>query len=114
LLDGFCKYSGPGIVFEGSDDTTSAIELTLNDFSLSSDVISSNMHFGEAAVETTMYGQLSGHYPYGNHLFVYNVQRQSLTVVPSKEASTAYLAAMNPTGDGGCPAAQEGDGARVF
>ena len=114
LLDGFCKYSGPGIVFEGSDDTTSAIELTLNDFSLSSDVISSNMHFGEAAVETTMYGQLSGHYPYGNHLFIYNVQRQSLTVLPSKEASTAYLAAVNSTGDGSCPAAHEGDGARVF
>lgn len=114
LLDGFCRYSGPGIVFEGSDDTTGAIELTLNDFSVSSDVISSNMRFGEDAVETTMYGQLSGHYPYGNHLFVYNVEQQSLTVLRSKEASTAYLGAMNPTGDGGCPAAREGDGARIF
>ena len=61
-----------------------------------------------------MYGQVAGHYPYGNHLFVYNVQRQSLTVLPSKEASTAYLGAMNPTGDGGCPAAHEGEGARIF
>ena len=114
LLDGFCKYSGPGVVFEGSDDTSGAIELTLNDFSLSGDVISSNMHFGEAAVETTMYGQLSGHYPYGNHLFVYNVQRQSLTVLASMEASIEYLGAVNPTGDGGCPAAREGDGAQIF
>jgi len=114
LLDGFCRYSGPGIVFEGSDDTTGAIELILNDFSLSSDVISPNMHFGKDWVETTMYGQISGHYSYGNDLFVYNVQRGGLTGLASKEASTAYLGAMNPTGDSGCPAAHEGDGTRIF
>lgn len=114
LLDGFCRYSGPGIVFEGSDDTTGAVELTLRDFSLSSNVVSSNMHFGEAAVDATMYGQLSGHYPYGNNLFVYNVKRATLTPLPSQGASTAYMDASNPTGNQGCPAAKEGDGARVF
>jgi hypothetical protein len=114
LLDGFCRYSGPGIVFEGSDDTTGVVELTLNDFSLNGDVISSNMRFGEDAVEATMYGQISGHYPYGNDLFIYNVQRQIFTDLPSKQAATAYLGAMNPRGDGGCPAAREGDGARII
>ena len=113
LLDGFCRYSGPGIVFEG-DEAAGAIQLALGDFSLNGDVISPNMRFGEAAVETRSYGQPADHYPYGNHLFVYNVQRQSLTVLPSKEAATSYLGAMNPTGDGGCPAAHEGDGAQIF
>ena len=32
LLDGFCRYSGPGIVFEEADDTTGAIELTFERF----------------------------------------------------------------------------------
>jgi hypothetical protein len=114
LLDGFCRYSGPGIIFEGSDDTSGAIELTLHDLSLAGDVIASNMRFGQDAVETTMYGQISAHYPYGNHLFVYNVQQQSLTDLPSKLASTAYLGAIIPRGDNGCPAAREGDGARIF
>ena len=113
LLDGFCPYSGPAIVFEGYE-TGAAIGLTLNNFSLSGDVISPNMRFGEVAAETTMYGQSVGHYPYGNHLFVYNVERQSLTPLPSKEAAISYLSAMNPTQGSGCPAAREGDGAQIF
>ena len=113
LLDGFCPYSGPAIVFEGYE-TGAAIGLTLNNFSLSGDVISPNMRFGEVAAETTAYGQPVGHYPYGNGLFVYNVQRQSLTPLLSKEAAISYLSAMNPTRGGGCPAAREGDGAQIF
>jgi len=113
LLDGFCRYSGPGIVFEGYE-AGAALKLTLNDFSLSGDVISPKMSFAEAAAETTMYGQPVGHYIYGNNLFVYNVQRQSLTPLPSKEAATSYLNAMNPTGNGGCPAGREGDGSQIF
>jgi hypothetical protein len=114
LLDGFCRYSGPGIVFEEADDTTGAIELTLSDFSLGGDVISPAMRFSETAVETSPDGQFSDHYHYGDHLFVYNLQRKSLTMLRSKAAATSYLSAVNPTGDGGCPAGEEGDGAQIF
>jgi hypothetical protein len=115
LLDGFCRYSGPGIVFEEVFDATGAIQLTLGDFSLVSDVISPAMRFGETAVETSPDGQqFSDHYHYGDRLFVYNFQRRSLMVLRSKAAATSYLSAMNPTGDGGCPAGEEGDGARIF
>jgi len=114
LLDGFCRYSGPGVVFETYWDATGAIQLVLTDFSLTSDVVSPNMHFLDAAAESTMYGQPSGKYAYGNNLFVYNVRRQVLTSLPSKEAANAYLREMNPTGDGGCPPGKEGDGAKVF
>lgn len=114
LLDGFCRFSGPGIDFEEADDTSGAIQLTLGDFSLVSDVISPAMRFGETAVETSPDGQFSDHYHYGDHLFVYNLQRKSLTMLRSKAAATTYLSAVNPTGDGGCPAGEEGVGARIF
>lgn len=114
LLDGFCRYSGPGVVFETGWDATGAIQLALADFSLSSDVVSPNMHFHDAAAESTMYGQPWGQYAYGNNLFVYNMRRQVLTSLPSRESANAYLGEMNPTGDGGCPAGKEGDGTKVF
>jgi len=114
LLDGFCRYTGPGVVFETDWDTSGAIQLTLGDFSLSGDVVSPNMRFLDAAVESTIYGQPAGHYAYGDSLFVYNVRRQVLSSLTSKQAADAYLRAMNPTGDSGCPVAYEGDGESVF
>jgi hypothetical protein len=114
LLDGFCRYAGPGIVLEGGEDASGAIQLTLGDFTLSGDVISPNVRFGDTTAESIIYGQVLGHYPYGNRLFVYNVQSQSLTSLPSKEAAISYLSALNPTGDGGCPAGREGEGSQIF
>jgi len=114
LLDGFCRYSGPGVVFETDWDATGAIRLTLGDDSLVSDVVSSNLHFEEAAAATTMYGNAEGHYPYGNNLFVYNVRNETLTSLPSQETAIDYLRTMNPTGDSGCPPAHEGRGEKTF
>lgn len=114
LLDGFCRYSGPGVVFETDWDATGAIRLTLGDDSLSGDVVSPNMHFDEAGAQSMMNENVEGQYPYGNRLFVYNVRQKILTSLPSKEAAAGYLRAMNPTGDSGCPTAHEGDGAKVF
>ena len=114
LLDGFCRYAGPGVVFETDWDATGAIQLTLGDSSLTSDVISPNLRFEQSAAETTMYGDAEGHYPYGNDLFVYNVRDKILTPLPSKEAAAGYLRARDPTGDSGCPTANEGDGEKVF
>jgi hypothetical protein len=112
LLDGFCRYTGPGIVFEGFE-AGGAIQLALGDFSLGGDVVSPNMHFAADSVRTTMYGVPIGSYPYGKGLFVYNVPQRRLIALPSKEAATAYLQAFNPTGDSGCPPAIEGQGARI-
>lgn len=114
LLDGFCRYTGPGVVFETDWDATGAIQLTLKDYSLVSDVVSPNLHFGEGAADTTIYGDAEGHYPYNNRLFVYNVRNKTLTSLPSQKAATRYLRTMNPAGDSGCPAAHEGVGEKIF
>jgi len=114
LLDGVCRYSGPAVVFEVGYDITGALELSLNDKSLNADVISPNLHFNDDAADSTFFGEPFGHYPYGDRLFVYNVPHASLTSLPSKAAANRYLQAMDPNGDSGCPAAKEGDGAKVF
>jgi hypothetical protein len=114
LLDGFCRYYGPGVVFETDWDSTGAIQLLLGNPSLSSDVVSPNLRLRDTTVRTTIYGDPEGNYPYGDHLFVFNVQRQTFTSLPSKEAASAYFRAANPAQDSGCPAAEEGRGAKVF
>ena len=114
LLDGFCRYSGSGPVFETDWDASGAVDVTLGDYSLHSDVISRNAHFGATAVDTTMYAGPEGHYPYAEHLFVYNVKTQTLQRLDSQQAALTYLRTMNPTGDSGCPPADDGGGVEVF
>jgi hypothetical protein len=114
LLDGFCRYSGPAPVFETDWDTSGAIEIALGDSTLRGDVISPNAHFEAAAVSTTLYGATEGYYPYGDHLFIYNLRSQSLEGLTSQEAAMSYVQKMNPTGDSGCPPAGDGEGVRVF
>lgn len=114
LLDGFCQYLGPGIVFETDWDATGAIQREFHDPSISSDVVSQDMRFYGSYVETRYFGELERRYAYGNDLFVYNVRRKILTKLPSQESAIAYLRAMNPTGDSGCPTDHEGEGRKVF
>jgi hypothetical protein len=114
LLDGFCQYFGPGIVFETDWDTSGAVQRAFHDFSLSSDVVSQDMRFYGSYVETRYFGKLENRYAYGSDLFVYNVRNQSLTNLRSQESASVYLRAMNPSGTGGCPTDREGEGRKVF
>jgi len=114
LLDGICRFSGPGIVFEGDGDATGALQLRMHDFTLNADVISPNMTFGDDGVSTTMYGQPESHWPYSDHLVVYNLRNDSFTPLPSKQTAEEYLRNFNPGQDSGCPAGKDGDGTKVF
>ena len=114
LLDGFCRYDGPASVFETDWDTTGAVRVMFNDSTLTGDVVSSNATFGDAAIDTTMYGEAEGHYPYGALVYVYNFRRRSLTGLTSKLIADEYLLANNPTRDNGCPMSRDGDGVKDF
>ena len=114
LLDGFCRYSGPGIVFETDWDATGAIRLNLHDNSLAGDVVSDDLHFDDTAVESSLPDEEQRHYAYSDRLFVFNVKSQTLTPLRSKGDADDYLRAMNPDGNSGCPPAREGFGAPIF
>lgn len=114
LLDGFCRCIGPAVVFEYDWDSTRAIQLLFGDSSLSSDVMSSNLHLHNTSIEDIIDGVSEADYPYGDHLFVFNVQRHILMSLPSHKAAYDYLRATNPTQDNGCPMGQIDIGAKVF
>jgi hypothetical protein len=114
LLDGFCRFSGPGVVFETNWDATGAIRLTLNDISLAGDVVSPDMHFMRSSIETTFYGEKEKEYFYGDHLYVYNVRARRLFALRSSSDADSYLHSFNSTGDSGCPLSKEGYGTEVF
>lgn len=103
LLDGFCPNLRYALVFYINSDTTGALYSVLKDRSLQGDVISRDAHFQADGVDMTLDGEPEGHYPYGDHLFVYNVRYEYLSTLPSLEAANRYLQAMNPSGDSGCP-----------
>ncbi len=104
LLDGFCSYSGPAIVFETDWDTRGAVQIALNDYSLKGDVISRDANFTATTVDTVlMDGESVGHYPYGSSLFAYNVAYKYLANLSSKDAADAYLKQTSRMSDSSCP-----------
>ena len=114
LLDGFCRFSGPAVVFETDGDTTGAVQVALNNPSITSEVVSPNMSFNPTSIDTIIYGRPEAHYGYGNRLFVYDVRRTTLVPLSSRQAAANYLRTFNPTGDRGCPPGHEGDGVKIF
>jgi len=100
LLDGFCLNPGPVPVFYSDYDTTTRLHFALGDDSLSGDVIASDAQFEPQGVD----GDVERQYPYGDHLFIYNVQHKYLTALPSQAAANQYLQAMRPADSNGCPA----------
>jgi dolichyl-phosphate-mannose-protein mannosyltransferase len=114
LLDGFCRWIGPAAVFEYDWDSTGAIQLLMGDSSLSSDVMSPNLRLHDISIEDNIEGATEASYPYGDHLFIFNVPRQILVSLPSRKAANDYLRAINPTQDSGCPMGRIDTGTKVF
>jgi len=52
-------------------------------------------------------------YPYGDHLFIYNVRHGFLSQLQSLEAAQKYLQATHSKGESGCPVEGDWDGTDV-
>jgi hypothetical protein len=114
LLDGFCHYAGPAVVFEDDWDLTGALRLTKGDYTLNGDVPSVDLRFENEAVISPLPWYAGRNYPYSDRLFIYNVQHNVFRPLPSKTSADAYLREFNPTGLGDCPFGQEDYGTKVF
>jgi len=114
LLDGFCRYSGPGFVFETDGDATGAVQIAFGDPSLRSDVVSPDLHFERSAVTTTYYGAPEERYSYADDLFIYNARSRTLRTLRSFEDARSYLRIENSAADRGCPIARDGNGVTIF
>jgi hypothetical protein len=115
ILDGFCRYRGPAIILESGWDTTSAVQIALDNFTIRADVLSTDLRLGETSVEGLFDGAPTDlHYSYGSQLFIFGVRDQSLTRLNSGSDARAYLRLKNPTGDGRCLSSLDEYGVALF
>jgi hypothetical protein len=91
MLDGFCRFSGPGIVFETGWDATGAVQVALHNGAISGNVLMPNSVFGPNDVSTPVFSELVDRVPYGQQLYVYNARHRSLTILSSYAAAAEYV-----------------------
>jgi hypothetical protein len=112
LVDGFCPYLGPGIIFQGPGDMGGALQVVYDDTTLQGDVVTPRLRLKQEGIESRIY--LSLHfYPYGPNLKVYDFRRGVLQELPDAAAARKYFGITGPEYTF-CPPGQEGDGVFVF
>jgi len=109
LLDGFCAYTGPGIVFETDWDTSAALQMLFRDASIRGDVIGRQVKVNERNITTLVYGE-ENRYSYQDHLWVYNYTTKRLWQLTTFEIARTYFEGHNPQRNRVCDAAREGYG----
>ena len=91
ILDGFCPYHGPGVVFETWWDTGPALTFALKR-PLNGDVIGPRTVITPGGIGTSIYKQ-PRFYPFGSRLFAYDVRRHLAAALPNERAAHDYVAA---------------------
>jgi hypothetical protein len=114
LLDGFCQYVGPAIVFETDWETSGALQIAYGDETLKGDVVSPSMQIADDAVTTMSYGQPEARYAYGEKLWLYNVRRKTTYRLTGSLLARQYFQTVNPNKDSGCAPGKEGSGTPVL
>jgi hypothetical protein len=79
---------------------------------LTTETVPHDAQFGQTGVDSDWYP--GRRFPYGNQLFIYNVEHQYLKTLPSKEAADRYIKTMHPAGESGCPMAGGWDTTMLF
>ena len=119
LLDGICPYVGPAVVFESNWDLEGALLMHYRDYELQADVIARTTKLEADALSTSIYADGIGEgiytrYPYGEHVFVYDVKRDASATLPDAEAARTYFETYNPDFNAACPEGRAGYGVSIF
>jgi hypothetical protein len=113
LLDGICRYSGPGVVFETRWDVTGLLRLEFGERAVAGDVIRPGVEANPDGIRTVLYDDVINIYPYGPLLQVLHVGTGTIHTLDSQLAAQHYLDALADAG-ASCPPGIEGYGARIF
>ena len=114
LLDGFCPYIGPGIVFETAWDVSGMLQIHYRDPSLKGDVVTSKTVVDDKTLATIIYGDTIMHYPYADTLLVYDVERQMPTQLLNVEQARRYFSPPHQYAPATCVEGRAGAGAPIF
>ena len=107
VLDGFCSYAGPAIVFTIDWDTTGAMITLYDRRDVRGDVALPYTVVDDAALT------IHADYPYAN-LHIYNFAHDVAVELRSAEDARAYFDRYNPDRSNGCPDWRWGHGVSVF
>ena len=112
ILDGFCRYVGPAVVFDASWDLAGALRMTYRDPALLADVVSPDTRVGEDGIHTTVYGDETI-YPY-RRLLVFNFRHGIGVPLANAAEARRYFERYDPDFSNGCPPGRAGHGVEVF
>jgi hypothetical protein len=112
LLDGFCSYVGPGIVFETFWDVSGALQILYKDRNLHGDVLKPTARITNDGIVTFIYAEKL-HYSYSD-LWVYNVRLETAHQLIDADTAERYFASAKKDCELRCPQGAEGYGAEVF
>lgn len=136
ILDGYCPYIGPGIVFETAWDITGMLNLMYNDPTLQGDVVNRRVEIREDGLYMNLYSQnairtpeteeaaRNGQlrrlavvsfyvHPYGK-MWIYNRKHNVVVPIPDATAANAYFARYNPIKKNDCGNYNYGNGISVW
>jgi hypothetical protein len=113
LLDGICRYSGPGVVFETRWDVTGMLRLEFGERAVAGDVIRAGVEATPDGIRTVLYDDVINVYPYGPLLKAIHVGTGVTHTLDTHAAGHYYLTNLAEAG-ASCPPGVEGYGARIF
>jgi hypothetical protein len=94
LLDDFCPYIGPGILFETSWDVTGMLRLVRGG-TMEGDVVALGSALTDVGIRTTAYND-SIDYRYGEGLSIFAVDQASVHRIPDRATAETYFAFRSP------------------
>ena len=112
LVDGVCRYVGPGIVFETEWDMAGAVQLLYGDPTLRANVLNPRLRLQPDSVILPIY-TMEAVYPYGDRLILYDIVQNRTCRLTNLETARDSLRSATAIG-AGCPPGQEGKGTPVF
>jgi hypothetical protein len=112
ILDGVCRYIGPGIVFETWWDVRGMLRVNYSDRTLNADIFANTTEVKEDGIHTKMYDEVTVH-SYDNNLIIYNVRRRHSEHIRNMDEGKRYVDTFG-SDIHDCQPGQEGAQAKIF
>jgi hypothetical protein len=112
IIDGFCPYIGPAVLFESKWDLTAALMIFYRDYTLRADIVSSRIEIKDDGVYIPYYGGVH-EYSFKN-LFIYNFEQKVGYQLTDAQNARHYFQTFNPNHNLTCPEGQPGFGLPIF
>lgn len=95
ILDGFCPWKGPTIVFRDWEDLEGALQTSYKEPTIHADIVTPRLALESASISTNLFGKYR-HYAYADNVLLYNVRERLIVILDSKAMAEQYFSHYNP------------------